>query len=379
MRKTLAAAALVLCIQAASAAPKEARKQDGPTFVTVVSNPVTTVKNQFRSGTCWAFSTISFLESEAIRINGISNPEEYPDFSEFFVVSNSYYERGVKYVRLDGNLRFAAGSCCGDVLEVVRDHGIVPQSEMSGMNYGTELPVQAELDAVLKAFVDVIVSKPNKTLSTAWKRAYGAIIDEYLGRKPQTFSVDGREYTPASYRDRMGINPDDYVNFTSFVHHPFYTGFAVEVEDNWRQDESWNLPLEEMMQVIDNALNNGYTVAWGADVSHKGFSRKDGTALLLAGEKDDESGSRAELVPTQESRQTEYDNKTLTDDHGMHIYGIARDRDGKKFYVVKNSWGETGPYKGIWYVSEAYMAGQTLNILVHKDAVPASIREKLGI
>ena len=232
MKKLLIFIALGISALTVSAQPRIAPKMPDYQFTTVKANPITPVKNQFRSGTCWAYSAIGFFESEAIRLGKITDSLKYPDFSEFYVVSNSYYERGIKYVRLDGNLTFGAGSEADDVLDIIRDYGIVPQSEMTGMNYGTELPVQAELDAVLEAFVKVIAKNPNKTLSTAWTRAYKAIIDEYLGKCPESFVVDGKEFTPKSYRDALKINPADYVTLTSYTHHPFYTKFAIEVCDN---------------------------------------------------------------------------------------------------------------------------------------------------
>ncbi|MBR4809694.1 MAG: aminopeptidase [Bacteroidales bacterium] len=364
-------------------------------FTVVKANPITSVKNQNSSGTCWAYSTIGFFESEAIRLGKISDPANYPDFSEFFVVSHSYYERALKYVRMDGKLGFSAGSEADDVLDVIRDHGIVPNAAMTGMNYGTELPVQGELDAVLKGIVDAIVKNPNRTLTTAWPRAFQAVLDEYLGKCPETFVVDGKEYTPLSYRDALKINPADYVTLTSFTHHPFYTKFVIEVCDNWRGDEAYNVPIDEFMSVLDNALNNGYTVAWGADVSHPGFTRDgvavyaDTKAIAAAGSDQEhwvgkEEGKPAPVIviekeATQELRQFEFDNKTLTDDHGMQIYGIAKDQDGKKYYMVKNSWGETGKYKGIWYATEAFVKGQSLDYMIHKDALPKDLKAKLGI
>ena len=381
-----------LCVSAA------AQRTNGPvfpeyTFTTVKAAPITSIKNQASSGTCWSFSTISFLESEAIRLANIQDEAKYPDFSEFFVVSTSYKERAEKYIRLDGKLGFSAGSGSGDVLDVVRNHGIVPNAEMTGMNYGTPLPQQAELDAVLLSYVQA-VSRNTRTLSTAWKRGFDAVVDEYLGKAPETFVVDGKTYTPETYRDAMKINPDDYVELTSFTHHPFYTWFALEVCDNWRGSRSFNVPIDELMAVVDNALDNGYTVCWGADVSHDGFTR-DGLGILIdtkastAGSDQEhwvgkEEGKPApvvvvESVPTQESRQLEFDNKTMTDDHGMHIYGIAKDQDGKKYYMVKNSWGETGKYKGIWYVTEAFVKAQTLDITVHKSALTKDLKKKLNI
>ena len=395
MKKLLIFIALGISALTVSAQPRIAPKMPDYQFTTVKANPITPIKNQFRSGTCWAYSAIGFFESEAIRLGRITDSLKYPDFSEFYVVSNSYYDRGIKYVRLDGNLTFGAGSEADDVLDIIRDYGIVPQSEMTGMNYGTELPVQAELDAVLEAFVKVIAKNPNKTLSTAWTRAYKAIIDEYLGKCPETFVVDGKEYTPKSYRDALKINPADYVTLTSYTHHPFYTKFAIEVCDNWRGDLAWNVPIDELMTVLDNAINNGYTAAWGADVSNVGFTRNgiainlDTKAPVTSGSDQEhwvgkEEGKPApvvvkEIEPTQESRQIDFDNKTVTDDHGMQIYGIAKDQNGKKYFMVKNSWGETGKYKGIWYATESYVKGQTLDIMVHKDAIPKDIKAKLGI
>ena len=376
-----------------------AQRTPGPTFpeytfTTVKAAPITSIKNQASSGTCWSFSTISFLESEAIRLGNIQDEAKYPDFSEFFVVSTSYKERAEKYIRLDGKLGFSAGSGSGDVFDVVRNHGIVPNVEMTGMNYGTPLPQQAELDAVLYAYVQA-VSNARGTLSTAWKRGFDAVVDEYLGKAPETFVVDGKTYTPASYRDAMKINPDDYVELTSFTHHPFYTWFALEVCDNWRGSQAFNVPIDELMAVVDNALENGYTVCWGADVSHDGFTR-DGLGILIDTKASASAGSDQEHwvgkeegkpapvvviegVPTQESRQKEFDNKTMTDDHGMHIYGIAKDQDGKKYYMVKNSWGETGRYKGIWYVTEAFVKAQTLDITVHKSALTKDLKKKLNV
>lgn len=367
-------------------------------FRTVKANPITSIKNQSKSGTCWAYSTISFLESEAIRLNGITDSLKYPDFSVFFTVSHSYMDRAVKYVRVDGALGFSAGSGCSDVLDVVRDYGLVPLSEMSGMNYGTLLPAQGELDAVLKGYIDAVVSNPNRKLTTAWRPGFQAILDTYLGEYPESFSVDGKQYTPQSYRDAMKIKPDDYISLTSFTHHPFYTSFALEVRDNWRWNLKYNVPIDEFIAIIDNAINNGGTLAWGTDVSHPGFTRTGYAILLDSGASEskavsdqerwvgkDESESKkrvssiVEAQTTQESRQLEFDNKTITDDHGMQIYGIAKDKDGKKYYMVKNSWGITGQFNGIWYASENFVRNQSMDITVHKSFIPKEIQKKLGI
>ncbi len=395
MKRILLLAASVACLGlSASAQRSNGVVLPDFTFTTVKAAPVTSIKNQASSGTCWSFSAISFLESEAIRLGNITDESKYPDFSEFFVVSTSYKERAEKYIRLDGKLGFSAGSGAGDVFEVVRDHGIVPNVEMTGMNYGTPLPQQAELDAVLLSYVQA-VSRNTRTLSTAWKRGFDAVVDAYLGKAPETFVVDGKTYTPETYRDAMKINPDDYIELTSFTHHPFYTWFALEVCDNWRGSQSFNVPIDELMANLDNALENGHTVCWGADVSHDGFTR-DGLGILIDVKATNAAGSDqehwvgkeegkpapvvvVEAVPTQESRQLEFDNKTMTDDHGMHIFGIAKDQNGKKYYMVKNSWGETGKYKGIWYVTEAFVKAQTLDMTFHKSALTKDLKKKLGI
>ena len=383
---TAAAAAMI----AASATAQTPDYQ----FTTIKENPVTSVKNQYRSGTCWCFSALSFVESEILRTKGIE-----VDLSEMFVVGKSYRDRAVKYVRLDGHLNFAAGSSFGDVLHVINDYGIVPQAEMQGLNYGTELPEHFELDAALKGYVDAIKSNPNRTLSTAWLRGFDGIVAAYFGEYPETFVVNGTEYTPQTYRDALGFNYDDYVNITSFTHHPFYKPFVIEVCDNWRWDTAYNLPMDEMMEVMYNAINNGYTIAWGSDVSEKGFTR-DGLAVMPAEQKKAAAGSdqerwvgkaaeektteaRAnlpeEMTITQQMRQVAYDNKTTTDDHGMHIYGLAQDQNGNNYFMVKNSWGTAGKYNGIWYASDAFVRYKTLNIVVHKDAIPEHIAVKLGI
>ena len=385
-----AACAVTMSANAQAQAPKAPEYE----FTVVKELPVTPVKNQYRSGTCWCFSALSFIESEILRTKGIET-----DLSEMFVVGKSYHDRAIKYVRLDGHLNFAAGSSFGDVLHVIDDYGIVPQEAMPGFNYGTDKPEHNELDAVLKAYVSTIAKNPNKTLTTAWVNGFDGIVAAYFGEYPETFTVEGVEYTPETYRDHLGINYDDYVNLSSFTHHPFYEPFVIEVCDNWRWDSAYNLPIDEMMEVMYNAIDKGYTIAWGSDVSEKGFTR-DGLAVMPVEEKKAAAGSDQErwvgkaaeeakeevktelpqeMVITQEMRQDGYDRKTTTDDHGMHIYGIAQDQNGNKYFMVKNSWGETGKYKGVWYASDAFVRYKTLNIVVHKDALPKHIAKKLGI
>ena len=385
----------ILAAAAAAVISSAAFAQGAPEyeFTTVKANPVTSIKNQYRSGTCWCYSALSFIESEILRTKGIET-----DLSEMFVVGRAYHDRAVKYVRLDGHLNFAAGSSFGDVLHVIKDYGIIPQSVYSGFNYGTEMPEQSELDAVLKGYVDAAKNNPNKKLTTAWVNGLDGILDAYFGEVPETFTVDGAEYTTASYRDYLGINYDDYVNITSFTHHPFYEPFIIEVCDNWRWDSAYNLPMDEMMEVMYNAIEKGYTIAWGSDVSEAGFTRNglavmpDVEAKVTAGSDQERWVGKAEeakeevkaelpkeMTITQEMRQIAYDNKTTTDDHGMHIYGTAKDQNGNLYFMVKNSWGETGKYKGTWYASDSFVRYKTLNIVVHKDALPKHIAKKLGI
>ena len=386
-RSLFALAAILLSLSAVA----QEVKQDKPEFTVVKQAPVTSVKNQYRSGTCWCYSALSFVESEIIRQKGIE-----VDLSEMFVVNHAYFDRAVKYIRLDGKLGFSAGSSFGDVFEVIKSYGIVPQDVYSGMNYGTELPVQSELDAVLEGFVKALVTNPNRKLTTAWKPAFQGILDAYLGEIPLTFKSEDKVFNPLTYRDYLGINPDDYVNLTSFTHHPFYEPFIIEVCDNWRWGSAYNLPIDEFMEVMYNAVDNGYTIAWGADVSEKGFTRNglatvpDYEQKVTAGSDQErwvgkseagkeEEKSSEEKVITQEMRQIAYDNKETTDDHGMHIYGLGKDQNGNNFFIVKNSWGKAGDYEGIWYASDAYVRYKTLNIVVHKDALPKSIKKKLGI
>ena len=387
MKKILSLALLALCLNTfAQRAPSPVKAKDYQ-FTTVKELPITSIKNQYRSGTCWCFSTISFLESEIIKAKNLKDASLYPDFSEMFVVRKAYYDRAIKYVRMDGKLNFAAGSDFGDVLEVAKTYGLINQGDYSGFQYGYDKPVQAELDAVLKGYVDAVVKNPNKKLTKVWPKGIEGILDAYMGEIPEDKIIKG---------DALGINLEDYIGFTSYTHHPFYTAFAMEVEDNWRCTPSWNVPLDEFMAIIDNAVDKGYTVAWGGDVSEPGFTR-DGLAILIdmealatsgsdqerwvgkAEEKPAEKASVKEIEVTQELRQDYYDEKTSTDDHGMHLYGIAKDQNGTKYYLIKNSWGETGEYKGIWYMSENYVKGKTLNILVNKNAVPKDILKKIGL
>ncbi|KGN98296.1 aminopeptidase [Porphyromonas gingivicanis] len=373
-------------------------KVETNTFSVVKELPITTIKDQGNSGTCWSYSTQGFLEAELMRMG----KPEY-DLSDMFVVSHSYRDKAEKYVRLHGKLNFAQGGSFYDVIYVLKHYGAVPEEVMQGLNYGTKRNAHNEMEQGAKGFLDAIVKNPNKELTPVWKKAFNAIIDTYLGELPTSFTYKGKSYTPNSFAKMLGLNADDYVSLTSYMHHPFYSKFALEIEDNWRWSESYNLPIDELMKVMYNAVEKGYPIAWGADVSEVGFNR-DGIGVLADVEAINTAGSDQarwiglshsarqqeilrlintpdcpEIEPTQEFRQKGYDNYTLTDDHGMVIYGLAKNQKGRPFFMVKNSWGEAGAYKGIWYVSEKYVAGRTMNIVLHKDALPKDIAKKLGI
>lgn len=365
-------------------------------FNVIKELPVTSVKNQSRTSTCWSFSTLSFIESELLRMG-----KGMHDLSEMFIVSNSYYDKSEKYIRTGGKINMAPGSSFGDALYVIKHYGIVPEEAMNGLNYGEEIHVHNEMDAALSGYIKAIERNPNGKLSSAWKAGVKGILNAYLGDIPQKFTYQNKEFTPNSFATSLGVNTDDYVSITSYTHHPFYSSFALEIPDNWRWDSSYNLPIDELVQVVNNSIEKGYTVLWASDVSEKGFTRK-GIAVVPETDTKNMSGSDQERwlglsrneidakiyslenvvkekFVNQEIRQKGYDNLQTTDDHGMHIFGIARENNGDIFYMVKNSWGETGDYKGIWFVSETFLKYKTMNIVVHKNAIPIEIRKKLNL
>ncbi|MBP7102209.1 MAG: aminopeptidase [Bacteroidales bacterium] len=379
-----------------TAQAQDTAKKEGYQFTDSKRLPATSVKSQDRAGTCWSWSTISYLESEIIRLGYDS-----VSLSPMFVVWNTYNEKAKRYVRMHGNLNFGQGGSFADVLWVIKNYGIVPISVYNGLNYGEDIHAHGELDAVLKAYLDAIIQNPNKKLSTAWLRGFDAVLDEYLGPIPEKLAHKGKEYSPGTfYTTATGLNMDDYVSLTSFTHHPFYTTFPIEVPDNWIGEVSYNIPLEELMNVMDKAIDNGYTFAWGADVSEIGFVRRGSIAIVP--DFDNVEMADAEIAKwtsmpqsqkiaeflknpgkekeiTQEMRQLAFDNYETTDDHGLHVIGKATDQNGNKYFIVKNSWGEYGDYKGYLYASYNYVAYKTLNILIHKDALPKDLKKKLGL
>lgn len=395
MNKLLLIAAFAASTMAVSA-QKDTTAVDTFRFTTIKENKITPVKNQASSGTCWSFSALGFFEAELLRMGKPS-----VDLSEMFVVHQSYADKADKFVRMNGTINFAGGGSFYDVMYTLKNYGIVPESEMSGLNYGEEKHRHGELDALTEAYVKTLVKNPNKKLSTAWKKGFTGILDAYLGERPKEFVANGKKYTPVTYAQSLGLNMDDYVSLTSFTHHPFYSKFVIEIPDNWRWEESYNLPLDEFAKVFDYAIDNGFTIAWGSDVSEKGFTRNgvavnpevkkenlpgsDQAKWLNISQKEMEEqiykvkGPQPEVNVTQEIRQRDFDNYQTTDDHGMVIYGTAKDQNGTKYYLVKNSWGTDNKYKGIWYASDSFVKHKTINIVVHKDAIPKEILKKLGL
>ncbi len=378
---------------------KEEEKEVGYQFTAIKEIPCTPVKDQYRSGTCWSFSGLGFLESEMLR-----QGKPTVDLSEMFVVYHSYSDKATKYVRLHGSLNFGAGGAFHDVTNCIRKYGIVPEEVYKGLNYGEEKHVHGELDRTLLDNVKAIVENPNRKLTTVWHDAFNSTLDSYLGKLPEKFSYQGKEYSPQSFAtDYVGLNMDDYVEITSYTHHPFYSKFIIEIPDNWSWDEVYNVPLNELDEIIDNAINSGYPVAWAADVSEKGFATsKKGVAVipvvdkanmtdaeitkwekLSEKEKDEELYKLSKPGPekniSQELRQADFDNYQTTDDHGMVIVGTAKDQTGKLYYKVKNSWGNYNDYNGFFYASKPYVEYKTMSIMVHKDAIPKNIRKKLNL
>ncbi|MBQ0143140.1 MAG: aminopeptidase [Prevotellaceae bacterium] len=374
-------------------------KKEQPVFTTIKEVPITSIKNQARSGTCWNYSTLSFFEAEILKKSG----KTY-DLCEMFVCNKNYMDRAIVKVRMHGDAQFSEGGSAYDVLAVIKNYGICPEDAMPlpGTMYGDTLNNFNEFFKIMSPYVDAVATSSAKTITPTWKNGLQGILDAYLGKCPEKFTYEGKEYTPQTFAASLGLDWNDYISVTSYTHHPFYEQFPVEVQDNWRQPGSWNLPIEDIARIIDNAINNGYTVAWGGDVSEDGFTRQ-GLALLYDTETpQDLEGSdmakwmkmtaaekRAKVIqlgfaakektPTQEMRQKEFDNWELTDDHGMLIYGIAKDQNGREYYMVKNSWGNAGEYKGIWYMSKNFIVAKLMDFMVNKNALPKDIAKKLGI
>lgn len=383
----------------ASAGVKKEKNQEAYQFTDIKRLPATSVKDQHRSGTCWSFSGLSFIESEMIRLG---KPEV--DLSEMFVVYNCYSDKAKRHVRMHGNFNFGGGGAFHDVTYVLKNYGIVPEGVYEGLNYGEEGHTHGELDAVLNDYVTAVIKNKNKKLTPVWHKGFDGILDAYLGAKPEKFEYKGKEYTPKSFaKDFVGVNPDDYIEISSYTHHPFYEKFIIEVPDNWLWDEVYNVPMEEMMQIMEDAIMDGYTIGWASDVSEKGFMYRKGIAIVpetetknmtdseiskweslskteKAAKLSGDAGPVKEKVITQEMRQVAYDNYTTTDDHGMHIVGIAKDQKDNKYFIVKNSWADdSNKYNGYFYASYPFVAYKTMSFMIHKDALSKEMKSKLGL
>ncbi len=395
----LAVLAMVPTTMTAQDKKADAAKKDSTVFTVIKENPITSVKNQNNSGTCWAYSSLGFFEAELLRMGKGTH-----DLCESFLVYHTYMDRADKTVRTHGDASFSQGGSFYDAVYCLKNYGMVPQNAMPGPGelYGDSLYNFNQLDAVTSAYVEALAKGKLKKISLTWKNDLSNIYKNYFGELPTTVKAEnGKTYTPQTYvTDYLGLNPDDYVSLTSYTHHPFYTKFILEIQDNWRWAESYNLPLNEFMEVMESAVKNGYTFAWGADVTERYFGRVDGTDIArvpkdlkvtdLTGNDaarwggkvktdDAQVASNEELTITQKLRQDAYDDWETTDDHGMVIYGLAKDQKGTEYFMVKNSWGDYNKYHGCFYASKAYVAYKTMNILINKKAIPAAIAKKLGI
>ena len=396
MKKTMLSLVALLCALTAIAASNEKNKDDSKlVFTTIKENPITSIKNQNRSGTCWDYATLGYFEGEILKKTG----KTY-DLCEMFVANKNYMDQAIFHVRMHGCSRFSEGGSADDVLWVLSTHGICPEECMPapGTLVGDSLANFTEFFKVLTPYVETVAKSDAKKLSSQWKVGLQGILDAYLGKCPEQFTYQGKQYTPMSFAQSLGLNWDDYVSITSFTHHPFYTWFTIEAPYKWRPRLSYNVPLDELMAIIDKALDNGYNVCWGGDVSEDGFTR---TGLGIAADIEhapDLTGSDAarwlklsaqekaeslkklgattpELVPTQELRQERFDNWESTYDHVMVIYGIARDQNGREYYMVKNSWGKAGDYEGTWYMSKAFIALNTTYVFLNRNAIPGKLNE----
>ena len=400
MKKLIMLAALTCAVTGMQAETNtDSIKAAKPVFTVVKANKITSIKDQNKSGTCWAYSTNSFFESEILRKTG----KTY-DLSEMFVAGKTYMDRAIKAVRMHGDVSFSEGGSGYDVQYCWEHYGMIPESAMPlpGKMIGDSLANFSEFFSVMTPYVEAVAKNKASKLTPAWKNGLQGIIDSYLGKAPTSFQYEGKTYTPQSFAASLGLDMKDYISFTSYTHHPFWTEFAIEVQDNWRWPMSWNVPIDDLCKIIDNAIMNGYTVMWGGDVTEDGFTRKglgiaydvkkarsmagtdaDRWFKLSSSEKKNKLGALGinapEIVPTQEMRQEAFDNWETTDDHGMHIYGIAKDQNGKEYYMVKNSWGTYGDYNGTWYMTKAFVAYKTMDLIVNKNAVPKDIRKKIGL
>lgn len=353
-------------------------------FTPILNVECTDVKNQGSSGTCWSYSTNSFLESEMIRMG-----KKSVDIAEIYTARCVYKDKADTYVRMHGDASWGDGGACHDVINMYRKYGAIPQKVYTGLNYGTTKNKFGEMQAILKGMLDAVVSNKNGKLTPNWKIAFDAVLDAYLGVVPKTFMYKGTEYTPRTFADEVvGINPDDYIELSSFTNQPYYEQTMLMVPDNWSYDKVYNVKMHDITDIIDNALTKGYSIAWATDVSEKYFSWKNGVAYVPEKEFEDMEekeqkaifdGPKPERKITSKMRQAAFDDYATTDDHGMQIVGTAKDQTGREYYMVKNSWGTKNDYKGFLYVTKAYVQYKTTAFLLHKKGIPKELRTRMGI
>jgi bleomycin hydrolase len=365
----------------------------------------TPVLSQGWTGTCWSFSALSFFETELERMG-----KEGHNLAEMYIVYHAYLGKADKYIRTDGNTNFDEGGAFHDIPWVIKRYGIVPAEVFDGLNYGMDSHNHSELSEVLKGTMAGVLKarqglSTNDALSSSWHKAIRGVLNAYLGEVPEDiksfkFKVDGQEYNPLTYRDELGLNMDDYVSLTSFSNHPYYSECQLAIADNWAWGDSYNVPLEDLWKTAKHALKEGYSFAWGADVSEDYFSFRSGLAIVpkdrstiqVSGKNNrnfSDAGAEKkadcfmepveEQKITQELRQIAYDNKQTTDDHGMHAVGLYEDQNGKEYLLIKNSWGKRNECDGFFFTSQAYFDYKTINIYLHKDALTKELKEKLGL
>lgn len=354
-------------------------------FTIIKENGATSVKDQGSSGTCWSYSGNSFLESEMIRMG-----KQPIDLAEIFTARMSYHDKAKLYVLNNGTgITWGEGGALHDVINMFRKYGIVPQETYTGLVNGQTRNNFAKMSEVIKEMLNVYAKNPSKKLSANWLDNIDSMLDAYLGKIPETFTYNNKKYTPKTFaKEVVGINPDDYVEISSYKDYPYYKPFVLPVPDNWSHDRVWNVPMEELTTIIDYAIKNGYTVGWATDVSEPYFSYKNGIAYvpnINLNNIDAETkanlfnGPKPDKVITEDMRQDALNNLTTTDDHGMQITGLAKDQTGKEYYIVKNSWGSTNDYKGYLYATKPYVQFKSTAILVHKDGIPKDILKKLKV
>jgi len=346
--------------------------QSHPDFTIINQIKTTPVKNQQLTGTCWSFATTSYLETEALRLG-----KKELNLSPMYFAYYAYIDKGYDYVRHHGNFNLSEGGQAHDVINVIRQHGLIPDSVYHGKQYDyPPFHDHSEMEKNLHSVVENAVKDAKEILLPTWFLSYKAILDAYMGVPPEKFTYEGKSYTPLTFNNEVaGINPDDYIEFTSYTHHPFYQLIDLELPDNWSHDKYYNVPLEDLIKIMNNALDKGFSVDWDGDVSEKKWDNANGTADLR-----EIDYSRIQKSSYPKYRQRTFDNYTTTDDHLMHVTGTAKNKDGQLYYLTKNSWGENyNKYGGYLYMSKDYVKVKTIAIMIHKDAIPVDIAKKCGI